>query len=92
MRILLTGVTGQVGGALRARLTEFGTVVAPDRTDLDLSRPEALERILDGMAPDLIINPGAYTAVDIAEDEHELAYRVNAEAPLELLDKGCEHR
>lgn len=84
MRILLTGVTGQVGGALQARLTEFGTVVAPDRTELDLSRPDALGRILNGMAPDLIVNPGAYTAVDVAEDEQELAYRVNAEAPRAL--------
>ena len=84
MKILLTGATGQVGGALCSRLTEFGTVVAPDRANLDLSRPEALGRILDGMAPDLIVNPGAYTAVDLAEDEHALAYRVNAEAPRAL--------
>jgi dTDP-4-dehydrorhamnose reductase len=81
MRILLTGVTGQVGAALRAPLESAGSVIAADRGMLDLSRPEQLASALDRMSPDLIINPAAYTAVDRAEDERELAFRVNAEAP-----------
>jgi dTDP-4-dehydrorhamnose reductase len=81
MRILVTGVTGQVGGALVARLKGLGTVVPANREILDLSRPEVLSRALDEIAPDLIINPAAYTAVDKAEDEYELALRVNGEAP-----------
>jgi dTDP-4-dehydrorhamnose reductase len=81
MRILLTGVTGQVGGALLEPLRSLGSVVAADRTVLDLSAPEAIPAALDRMAPDLIINPAAYTAVDRAEDERDLAFRVNAEAP-----------
>lgn len=81
MRILLTGVTGQVGAALRASLASVGPLVAADRTRLDLAQPERLAAALDDIAPDLIVNPAAYTAVDRAEDERELAFRVNAEAP-----------
>src|SRR5271154_6104848 len=48
---------------------------------LDLSRPEAIADQLDGIAPDVIVNPAAYTAVDQAEDEGDLAFLVNVEAP-----------
>jgi dTDP-4-dehydrorhamnose reductase len=81
MRILLTGVTGQVGAALRAPLECAGALVAADRSQLDLAQPENMAAALDEVAPDLIVNPAAYTAVDRAEDERELAFRVNAEAP-----------
>jgi dTDP-4-dehydrorhamnose reductase len=81
MRILLTGVSGQVGSALREPLRLLGTVLEADRTVLDLSRPASLFAALDKLSPDLIINPAAYTSVDLAEDERELAFRVNAEAP-----------
>jgi dTDP-4-dehydrorhamnose reductase len=81
MRILLTGASGQVGGALRQPLGQIGDVLTPDRSVLDLSHPDLLSASLDQLSPDLIINPAAYTAVDLAEDERDLAYRVNAEAP-----------
>ena len=81
MRILLTGTSGQVGGALKDSLGAKGEVLSPNRADLDLSRPESLGATLNALSPNLIINPAAYTAVDLAEDDRELAYRINAEAP-----------
>ena len=81
MRILVTGATGQVGSALSGMLDQLGTVVPADRSLLNLGEPSAMPAALDRLAPDLIINPAAYTAVDRAEDERELAFTVNAEAP-----------
>jgi dTDP-4-dehydrorhamnose reductase len=81
MRILLTGITGQVGSAFCAPISEFATVVQADRSQLDLSQPATLSNALDQLKPDLIINPAAYTAVDLAEDERELAFQVNSDAP-----------
>jgi dTDP-4-dehydrorhamnose reductase len=84
MRILVTGASGQVGGALVPALQHLGTVIATSRAQLDLARPWDLPPRLDEIAPDIIINPAAYTAVDQAEDEPELAMRVNAAAPGEI--------
>jgi dTDP-4-dehydrorhamnose reductase len=84
MRILITGVSGQVGGALIAPLAKLGTVIPADRRVLDLAEPAALAGALDRLAPDLIVNPAAYTAVDCAEDERDLAFVVNAKAPGEV--------
>jgi dTDP-4-dehydrorhamnose reductase len=81
MRILVTGVTGQIGGALIARLPASTTTLAADRSVLDLAAPQAIPDALDRLAPDIIVNPAAYTAVDKAEDEPALAMRVNAKAP-----------
>jgi dTDP-4-dehydrorhamnose reductase len=91
MRILLTGVSGQVGCALREPLCSVGTLLATDRTNLDLSRPESIVAALDEFSPDLIINPAAYTAVDQAEDERELVYRVNVESPRMMARWAASH-
>jgi dTDP-4-dehydrorhamnose reductase len=74
-------VSGHVGGALAARLPPAATVLAADRSVLDLAKPETIAAILDRLSPDIIFNPAAYTAVDKAEDEPDLAARINAEAP-----------
>lgn len=81
MRILVTGVTGQVGRALAKRLYGLGDVIPADRSVLNLAEPCKLTEALDRLSPDLIVNPAAYTAVDRAQDERELAFIVNAEAP-----------
>jgi dTDP-4-dehydrorhamnose reductase len=79
-RILLTGVTGQVGGELLKSLTLLGEVVAPTRAEMDLTKAASVRETILSVRPRWIINPGAYTAVDKAEDEPELAYAINAEA------------
>lgn len=75
--ILLTGGSGQLGTALRPLL---GEVTAPPTTDLDLSKPAQVEAYLDSHRPRVIVNCAAYTAVDQAEDEPEVANNVNGES------------
>ncbi|MCB1864010.1 MAG: dTDP-4-dehydrorhamnose reductase [Chromatiales bacterium] len=84
--ILLTGANGQIGHALRERLGRFGTVVATSRDGsvgrvLDLASPDSIRDSVRALKPTLIVNPAAYTAVDRAESEPELASRINAHAP-----------
>ena len=81
MRILLTGANGQVGHALREPLSAIGEVHAFDRAGLDLANPDAIRRACREIAPALIVNAAAYTAVDRAESEPELARAVNGVAP-----------
>ncbi len=80
MRILITGAAGQVGVALAQELAALADLVLATRDGLDLSNPQAISGRLSGIKPDLIINAAAYTAVDRAETERELAYTVNAAA------------
>ena len=80
MRILITGVSGQVGGALVARLRDR-EVIAADRSTIDLSRPETIPDALERLRPTTILNAAAYTAVDRAEDQKDLAMVINAIAP-----------
>lgn len=84
MRMLLTGTSGQVGGALRPLLARSNNLLTPQRSEFDLADPTTLTTVLDELQPELIINPAAYTAVDRAEDEADLALRVNAEAPFAM--------
>jgi dTDP-4-dehydrorhamnose reductase len=91
MRFLVTGVSGQVGGALVPRLQRLGTVVPVDEHELDFTKLDTMPAILDRLAPDFIINPAAYTAVDKAEDEPEIANLVNAKGPGMLARWAKEH-
>jgi dTDP-4-dehydrorhamnose reductase len=80
-RILLTGRNGQVGWELQRTLAPLGEVVAVDRQVLDLSNPDSIRATIREIKPDLIVNPAAYTAVDKAESEPDLAMAVNGVAP-----------
>ncbi|MDF1635341.1 dTDP-4-dehydrorhamnose reductase [Mycoplana sp. MJR14] len=79
MRIAVTGTRGQVALALmeRARTLPEVEVVALGRPDLDLARPETIWPALASSRPDLVVSAAAYTAVDRAEDEPELAHSIN---------------
>jgi dTDP-4-dehydrorhamnose reductase len=79
--ILVTGVNGQVGFELARSLQGLGHVVSVDRSVLDLSNADQIRSVVREVRPALIVNPAAYTAVDKAETESELATRINAEAP-----------
>lgn len=81
MKILLTGATGQIGFELERSLQGLGEVIAPRRAQMDLSNLDQVRAVVRSVRPHLIVNPGAYTAVDQAEAEPALARRINAEAP-----------
>jgi dTDP-4-dehydrorhamnose reductase len=80
VRILLTGASGQVGGELLETLKPMGEVIAPLRAEMDLANAASVREMIRAVKPRWIVNPGAYTAVDKAESEPELAYAINAEA------------
>lgn len=79
-RILVTGSSGQVGRELLRTLAPLGKLVAPSRTDMDLANAHSVRDLVRRVRPRWIVNAGAYTAVDKAETESEIAYAVNAEA------------
>lgn len=98
MRILLLGANGQVGHRLCGSLAPLGEVLPATRSGVmpdgapclaaDLAAPDTLASLVAAYAPGLVVNAGAYTAVDRAEDEPDLAMRVNADAP-RALARAC---
>jgi len=79
--ILITGKNGQVGWELQRTLAPLGDIVAVDIENVDLINPAAVRELIRATKPDLLVNPAAYTAVDLAEQEEVLAHQVNAVAP-----------
>jgi dTDP-4-dehydrorhamnose reductase len=94
MKLLLLGANGQVGHELRRALAPLGEVVCTTRSGAladgrpcevaDLDRPETLAALVARIAPDVVVNAAAYTAVDAAETDRDAAFRANAEAPAAL--------
>jgi dTDP-4-dehydrorhamnose reductase len=80
-KILLIGITGQVGQELQQTLPTIGEVISVGRQSLDLSQPEQIQQRIAEIKPNLIVNAAAYTAVDQSEKESELAMTINATAP-----------
>jgi dTDP-4-dehydrorhamnose reductase len=91
LKILFTGRQGQVGWELEQRLKGLGEIVAFDRATLDLSQPEQIRDCVNRVQPNLVINAAAYTAVDQAESEQELAEAVNSIAPGILAQAAKDH-
>jgi dTDP-4-dehydrorhamnose reductase len=86
--ILITGSTGQVGSALLSTLTGMGELHAPGREQLDLADATSIRAAVRFLRPRWIVNPAAYTAVDKAESEPELAQAINADAPRILAEEA----
>jgi dTDP-4-dehydrorhamnose reductase len=101
MRILLFGANGQVGHELRRSLAPLGELVCTTRSGklpdgagcevADFDAPATLPVLIERIAPDLVVNAAAYTAVDRAEDDRDAAFRANAEAPGAIAD-ACARR
>ena len=97
MRLLLLGGNGQVGRELRRSLPPLGELVVATRDGrdgdetADFDAPDSLEGLVARIAPDVVVNAAAYTAVDRAETDAAAAFRVNAEAPAALA-RACAAR
>ena len=87
-KILLTGAAGQLGFELARSLAHHGELIALDRATLDLADPDAIVAKVRQVRPQLIVNAGAYTAVDRAETERDAAFAVNARAPAVLAEEA----
>ena len=90
MKILITGINGQVGHALMRELNDH-ELIGLTRQDCDLTNLDQIKQVIDLHQPDLIINPAAYTKVDQAEDEPELAFKINRDAPKVMAEKAREY-
>ncbi len=101
MKILLFGANGQVGHELRRALAPLGEVVCTTRSGTladgtpcetaDFDAPDTLPALVARIAPDVVVNAAAYTAVDRAEDEPDAAFRANAEAS-RVIAEACARR
>ena len=87
-RILLLGKDGQVGWQLQRSLAPLGHVTAVGRAECDLANLDALRALIRAEQPQIIVNAAAYTAVDKAESEPELAHRINATAPALMAEEA----
>ena len=89
MRILITGKNGQVGSEFSRLFHSPGDVVAAGRAECDLSSEQSIRDLVRRVEPAVIVNAGAYTAVDQAEVERDLCYAVNAAAPRVLAEEAA---
>ena len=86
--ILITGKNGQIGWELQRALMPLGIIKAVDRTTLDLADSGAIRKVIQQIKPDIIVNAAAYTAVDKAETEQNMAMQINGIAPRICKDPG----
>lgn len=80
-KVLLIGAKGQVGQELQVTLQSLGEVISIGREELDLTNSEKISQLIREIHPDYLVNAAAYTAVDKAETEPDLAHSINAIAP-----------
>lgn len=87
-KILVTGVLGQVGYELQRSLQPFGQVIGIDKDEMDLTNPHSIRKFVRDLKPDIIVNPAAYTAVDLAEKETKICMAINKDAALVLAEEA----
>lgn len=87
-RVLIVGAAGQIGRELQRSFAGIGELVAVDRKAVDLTVPEQVREVVRRARPSVILNAAAYTAVDRAETEREMAFAINAEAPRVLAEEA----
>lgn len=87
-RVLLIGRAGQVGQELQKTLAPLGEVIGFGREELDLTEPEQIRQMIRSTQPNLVVNAAAYTAVDKAETEVDLAYAINRDAPAAMAESA----
>ena len=80
-KILLTGKNGQIGWELQRTLSSLGDIVVVGHHEMDLANPDSIRKVIRQVQPELIVNAAAYTAVDKAESEPDLAMAINGVAP-----------
>ena len=90
-KIILLAHTGQVGFELHRQLQSLGTIVTVSRGDVDFTDSEAVYKHIGALAPDIIVNAAAYTAVDKAETDEHSAFALNRDLPQRLADLSVEH-
>jgi dTDP-4-dehydrorhamnose reductase len=90
-RVLIVGNAGQVGIELQRSFTGCGEIIGVDRESVDLAQADQVRALVRRVEPEIILNAAAYTAVDRAESEPELAMAINAEAPRILAEEAL-HR
>lgn len=88
LKILLIGRKGQVSWELRRTLAPLGEIHAVEYPEIDLSAPETLRPLIRNLAPDMVVNAAAYTAVDKAEDEVEICRAINGIAPAIMAEEA----
>ena len=90
LRILITGANGQVGWHLQRTMAPLGELLAIDIEQVDLTDLDAVSRTVRDFAPDIVANAAAYTAVDKAESEPELARAINVAAPARIAQECAQ--
>ncbi|MDN5871197.1 MAG: dTDP-4-dehydrorhamnose reductase [Nitrococcus sp.] len=89
MKVLITGARGQLGQALMRQAPDAAQLLPCGHDEIDVTRGESVRRVL-AMEPDVIVNAAAYTAVDKAETERDVAYAVNAMGPAQMAQAACD--
>lgn len=88
-KVLIIGSTGQLGYELQQQVPDSFELIVTDRSTLDLTNTDQIDAIISACQPDAVINAAAYTAVDLAESEEDLAYLINEKAP-EAMARSCK--